>query len=111
MANEVELTEIDSLNDNLDPVQYPCVIVDGVTTENEFFFFRDRTIDNPEICLPMYFECEGELVQLGQFPLCLEYLLTLRSIGDYKVTLCKSEQDRTPIDLNDPNVLMKFIKL
>lgn len=59
----------------------------------------------------MYFECEGSMVEIGQFPLTLDFLLALKNIGDYKVFLCKAQGDKTQIDLNDANTLMKFIKL
>ena len=111
MSSEVELTQIDNLNDDSDPVEYPCVILGGVETESEFLFFMNRKVDKPDICLPMYFECEGEMVKLGQFQLDLDYLLAIRSIGKYEVTLCRSESDTTKIDLDNPDTLMKFIKL
>ena len=51
------------------------------------------------------------MVEIGQFPLTLDFLLALKNIGDYKVFLCKAQGDKTQIDLNDANTLMKFIKL
>jgi|GEM_PF-2226646 hypothetical protein len=109
----IYLEEVDDLIEKSSISKYPCIVIEGIETESEFVFFRNRTIkeDEKDLCLPMYFECEGSMVEIGQFPLTLDFLLALKNIGDYKVFLCKAQGDKTQIDLNDANTLMKFIKL
>ena len=50
-------------------------------------------------------------VKLGDFPLTLDFLLVLRSVGDYKVTLYTDKNTAKPLNLNDAEILQKFIKL
>lgn len=113
VEQSIDLLEVDDLFEPINDreMQYPCIAIYGIETENEFLFFRDRIVKDDSVCLPMYFECEGQLVELGKFPLTLDFLLALRSIGDYTIFLCSSESEKKQIDLNDPDTLIKFIKL
>ena len=114
MPNEtVELEEVNDLLvcDDTNALEYPCIIISGITTENEYLFFSQRKVPEECACLKMYFECEGEMVELGLFPLTLDFLLSLRSIGDYGIQLCYDETRSKFIDLNDATTLTKFIKL
>lgn len=106
----VYLTEIDDFSD-AECTEYPCVIIDGIETENEFLHFRNRRVDDPDVCVPMFFECEGEMVRLGMFPLTLDFLLTIRGIGGYRITLQTDGNTQKAIDLDDAETLCKFIKL
>ena len=107
----IDLNEVEDLIEKATLDVFPSIVIDGIKTENEFVFFHDRTVEDPEECLPMYFECEGEMVKLGLFPMTLDFLLTLRNIGNYTVTLCIEPTKKKAIDLNDPATLIKFIKL
>lgn len=107
----VALEEVSALQDEAKLKEFPCIVIDGIETENEFIFFKDRVVDDPELCIPMYFECENEMVKIGMFPLTLDFLLVLRSIGGYSLTLYTGEDECKPIDLDDVSTLMKFIKL
>lgn len=107
----INLSEVEDLIEKATLNVFPSIVIDGIKTENEFIFFHNRTVDDPEECIPMYFECEGEMVKLGLFPMTLDFLLTLRNIGDYTVTLCTSPTEKKEIDLNNPETLLKFIKL
>lgn len=109
----IELEAVDDLLsfDSSGEMEYPCIVISGITTENEYLFFSQRTVTEEDACLKMYFECEGEMVELGQFPLTLNFLLSLRSIGNYEIQLHSNASKYKIIDLNDADTLMKFIKL
>lgn len=89
---------------------YPCILIDGVTTEEEINFFRERPF-NTNTSLPLFCIVSDTVISLGALELTLFNLLDLRSIYSYNVTLCKSAENRVVLDLNDPNTLIKFIKL
>lgn len=91
-------------------VEYPCVFIDGISSNDEVEFFRQRRYTDGA-SVPMYCQVQNALLSLGKFDLTLESLLDLRSIFRYRLTLYKSESNSVEIDLNDPVVLMKFIKL
>lgn len=111
LEESIVLEEVNVFQESSEFESFPCVLLNGIETENEFLFFKNRTVDDPELCVPMYFECEGEKIKLGDFPLTLDFLLVLRSIGDYKVWLYTDANNRKLVDLNDANTLIKFIKL
>lgn len=113
MDNVVELDEYvdNDLEDfAMENVQYPCIFIDGITTEEEVQFFRSKERD-VNTSLPMYCMIEGIPLSLGRLELSLDSLLELRSLFDYKITLYRSINDKVPIDLNDAQQLIKFIKL
>lgn len=111
MQDTVNLTEVNDLIYSDTNLTYPCVIITGLETMSEYTFFHGREIDDPELCIPAFFECEGEMTEIGMFPMTLDFLLTVRGIGDYGITLCTDADTKKEIDLNDAETLMKFIKL
>lgn len=94
----------------LDNLRYPCVVIHNLTTEEEVEFFRNRVTDE-ELALPLYGDLEGQKFYIGNFELVLDTLLTIRNISDYGLTLMKDRDICRHIDLNDADVLTKFIKL
>lgn len=111
-AVEMSLEELD-LNNNDEAAQivlsYPCVIMSGVHSQEEYDFFnqaghRDNTI-------PGYVEIDGVFVKMMDFDFSIDTLLKLKFLGNYTLTLYRSEDDSVPIDLENPYFLMKFIKL
>lgn len=109
----VNLNEVDDLIEHTQISEYPCLVIDGITTENEYIFFNQRTVkeEDKELCLPLYFNCEDSMVKITDLPMTLDSLLMLRNIGDYTLSLHRGDDDIVPIDLNDSNTLIKFIKL
>lgn len=97
---------------NEDGLVFPCVIISGVMTGQELELFRSssdltRTAD----ALPLFVEFEGEHRQIGVFFLDLDFVLDLKYIADYSITLCESDEKRKEIDLQNGEDLMKFIRL
>lgn len=111
---EVTLDEVDDMSPSgladADSVKYPCIVIGGVTSEEEVKYFRNREVDEAS-SLPMYCLVEGIPLGLGGLELSLVSLLALRTLFPYKVTLYRSVNDSVEIDLNDANTLVKFIKL
>lgn len=91
-------------------VQYPCLFIEGVTSEEEVIFLKNRKHET-DLCLPLYCKVEGVPVEIGEFEMTLDSLLTLRSVFDYQLFLHKAVGVVTEIDLNDTNTLLKFIRL
>ena len=89
---------------------YPCVLLGGITSNEEIEFFRNRKTDE-DVSVTAYCMVDGEPINLGQIELTLNGLLFLRSIFPYEVQLCISEEKFVKIDLNDPKDLMRYIRL
>lgn len=109
-ALNLEVCSDDSATDILAGVEYPCLMIDGITSEEEIFFFRDRSVSS-DASLPLYCVIENVPLKIGTCELELKALLSLKGIFDYKLTLCKDAEHRIELDLNNPTVLMKFIRL
>lgn len=91
-------------------MKYPCLVISGLTTEEELTFFRKREYSE-EVSLPLYCEMENVPYEIGKMELSFDSLLALRVIADYDLKLYRSAQDVIQIDLNDPITLLKFIRL
>lgn len=111
---DVVLEDCNELNDfsfMMKDVKYPCVVIEGITSNDEIEFFRNRGKET-DSSLAAYMVVEGEPVSLGFFDLTLENLLAVREIYDYKLVIYKERSSEgTLIDLNDPSTLIKFIRL
>ena len=91
-------------------IKYPCLFIDGITSEEELRFFKESS-KGSDASLPLYCNVENIPLEVGSMELELHALLALKGIFDYKLALYKSADQRIPLDLNDPNVLIKFIRL
>ena len=89
---------------------YPCAIITGITTLEEFEFFRKHKND-PELSIPLFCPVDGVMCEVGLLELSLTRFLTLRSIADYHVEIKRSATDSVVVDLNNPEALLKFIKI
>lgn len=106
-----ECNELNDLSFMKDGMQYPCVIIDGITSNNEIVFFRNHS-KKTDSSVPAYMLVSGEPVSLGYFDLVLDNLLAIREIYDYKVRLYKEKDgEGIWIDLDNPDTLIKFIRL
>lgn len=93
------------------PKEFPYLLVRGINTEEEFKFYQNMTVLESEVSVPVYTEVEGVPVQVMTTDLSLQFFLNLHFIADYDVFLWTSETESIRIDLNNPNQLIKFIKL
>lgn len=87
---------------------YPCVVIDGLTTKEEFYFFRDNSV-NTINSLPLYTNALGQCVELGTIDLTFQNLLALKIMFNYRIRVCFSDTEEKIIDLNNPEHLEQFI--
>ena len=108
---EILLDEIDKdiALDAGDELVFPCVILHGLDTEAEFNYFRSKVIKNQ--ALPLYCIINDSYYRVGMINFDLDTMLSLRQIFDYQLELRKSMDNSVILDLNDPETLIKFIKL
>lgn len=109
---EVEvINDSDGVNDSIsDSLSFPCILIAGIETEEEVTFFSNRKA-TPFMALPLYLNFHGLVKRIGEFELSLDNLLRTRSVGNYSIKLGRSADDFVDIDVNEPNTLLKFIKL
>ena len=91
-------------------VEYPSLFIEGMETEEEFAFFRNKGAEGGDT-LPLYCIIEGTPVKVCQLPVCLQTFLDLYIIGGYKVKLYKTAEQHSEIPIDDPIAIVKFIKL
>lgn len=91
-------------------IKYPSILIEGIDSEEELAFFKSRYSD-PDMSLPLYCMFDDVPFEVGKFELSFDSLLALRVIFEYKLWLQRSQDDKVFIDLNNPVMLLKFIKL
>lgn len=90
-------------------IEYPCIRIEGLNTVEEFEFFREKG-KLAKCGLPLYSEVDGILTRVGEFEISVDSLLSVKNIADYGLILMTSPEEEKRIELNDPLVLMKFIR-
>jgi len=112
-ALSVELDELDlqgGYNASvMEGVQFPFLLAEGVNSEEEFAYLRDRPVMDG-MGLPLFCYVEGQLVQIGYADLTIDSLLAFHAMG-YRLTLEREVSDSVFIDVDSPEYLTKFIKL
>ena len=88
----------------------PSLVIDGITSVEEVEYFRNRLCDADK-SLPLFYQDDTGFVEIGKLELSLNSLLTLKNIYDYKLKLYKTPDVFVDLDLNDPKVLIKFIRI
>ena len=94
----------------LEELQYPSIFLSGITTLDEVKFFKKRAYSEDR-ALPIYGEIDGEYFKIGMLDLTLDSLLSLRTIFDYSIEIKYSKDEGAVLDLNNPDVLIQFIRL
>lgn len=111
MLDTVELQEVDDfIPESSEGMKFPCIIIEGITTEEEVLYFNSKFCDTNK-SLPLYIEFDGVFKKIGTFELSLDNLLVVRSIDEYKIKLATSKEKLIEIDLESPDNLIKFITL
>lgn len=93
-----------------DELTYPCIVIEGVTTKPELEYLS-RIPEKKGRSLPLFVHAFDMNLRLGWFPVesTTMILVSTISLGSYKVFLCKSENDRKEIDIDDMNTRLKSI--
>jgi len=93
-----------------DQIDYPCMVIDGLTTVEEAQFLH-RLKPNSEMVLPLYCSIDGTIKRIGTSELTIKYLQILNYLGDYGVSIMKSAGAVSPLDLKDVNTYLGLITL
>lgn len=108
-VSDVTVLDFDDM-ETPDDVEYPHIFVDGIETTEEFAFFSNRKYDS-DVILPLYCKVDNLLAKVGDMACELNAFLELRFIHDYRVFICKDANSKKEVPLDDPEALIKFIKL
>ena len=90
---------------------YPCLLLEGETTSVDFQYLlsilaREKTDDNE---IPVYLNFKGIIKKFGYVKMDLNSLFDFYYTLNYKLTFCQDESNSKVLDLNDGNLLEKFI--
>lgn len=108
LALEV-LEEVESTT-TADVIEYPCMVIDGLTTVEEAQFLN-RMKPSSEMVLPLYCSIDGTIKRIGTSELTIKYLQILNYLGDYCVSIRKAESVASSLDLKDVNTYLRLITL
>lgn len=110
-CEDVELESVDLEVKRETDVIYPSVLIDSIESEEEFRFFHNRGFGREEQAIPLYCYVDDNLTLVGKFELSVDSLLAVRAISDYDVYLMLSKDKHKQIDLDNPETMLKFVKL
>lgn len=105
-----EYTDDEFKNLNYENVVYPCIFIEGLSNTFEIKYFSERLCDE-SLSYPLDCEVEGVPFKIGNFEMSLDNLLAIRRIFGYNIYLHKNEDNIVKIDLNNPETLIKFIRV
>lgn len=113
-SDDIELESL-SLNDEyleqaMKQLPYPILILEGLTSEEEFIYFRNRPYSD-STAVPLYCYVDEIITRVGMLDFTMDSLLAIRSMGNYRLLLMKDRETEVEVRLNDPDFLSKFIKL
>ena len=93
-----------------DQIDYPCMVIDGLTTVEEAQFLH-KLKPNSEMVLPLYCSIDETIKRIGTSELTIKYLQILNYLGDYGVSIMKSAGVVSTLDLKDVNTYLGLITL
>lgn len=109
--DNVELVTVNDSFEEFAEVVYPCLIINGATSQEEVNFlkrFQVRKENSKAIFL--YCEAPQGIIEIGHVELSLQFLLTLSRMPGYKLFSVFSEKStKQEINLTNPEVLINFI--
>lgn len=109
LTSEVGFDTIEETSEYSEPGEYPCLIVEGLSTEQELNFFSNYCENSPD-ALPLYTFVGEMYIPVGYLELTLKTVLAVQSIYPYKFELAKSAEDRRSLDFTDSTFLEKLIR-
>lgn len=112
LVKSLEIAEVDEGSSDVssDKLVYPSIIIEGVELVEEIQFLFNYEFDASK-SIPLFVKSFGVIKRIGSIELTLDAFQLIRTIADYKLTLMKTPTDMVNLDLNDPNTLIKLIKL
>jgi hypothetical protein len=89
-------------------LETPCVVIKNVMLDQEIVYLQSK-VSNDETSVALYVEFEGENIKIGRIDLTMDNLLSLSTLLKYEMSL--HLPDGRIADLNDPQILMNFIRI
>lgn len=109
MEIDLGLDEVEEVPESMpSDTIYPCILLGGVTIMSELEYLG--SLKESSRTLPMYISLEGKIKRLGFFEMTSDFISTLAIIGDYTVTLYKSETVMKEIKF-DYDTLLNFVTI
>ena len=117
--SNIETSTVDFLEDEIElesfsiDYTYPSVLLSGVQTEWELEYLSKYTC-REDASLPLYVEFEGIIANVGNIELTSSYFITLTTLtkdNPYNIKLLLNAKEEKVIKYNEPEELVKFIKL
>ena len=109
--DNVELITVDDSFEEYADVKYPCLLINGATSQEEIDFlkkFQSNKKDSKAIFL--YCEAPQGVIEVGYVELSLHFLLTLSRMPGYRLfSVFSEESTKQEIDLTNPKILINFI--
>lgn len=105
--------ELESIHENQNDISidYPSIILEGITSKEEVDYFRE-IITSSDNLLPLYCKIGSKYKKLGYININLDTFIMIRNISkEYKVYLAKSKDIISEIDLNKTETYLKLIKI
>lgn len=109
---DIDIPKFEDTEEEIEEVQYPCLIVTGVNTKEEAKYFKTVCSITSEFidAFPLYIDIEGEPVYLADFTITHQTLLKIAYIFDnYGIKFYKSAEDSFDIDLKDQETYVRFL--
>ena len=104
--------ELDVFNDDvaeaiMDTIDYPCIVVEGVSSEYELEFLSKLKSGNATF--PLYCKVESVVRKIGVINMDIQTFLLLKSIDNYSVKLFGSKDSFSEIKLDDYHTFLKML--
>lgn len=106
IAEDVEDNTVQS-----DVIEYPCLILDGITTLPEMKFLVERK-NVTDTILTLYVRFEDVVKRITTLDFSMEVLQLLRSISKgYRLHFLRSPSEEMELDLSDATTYIKLLKI
>lgn len=113
MLNEVSLTEVSLGDDNIQETEdkgglsYPCLILDGVS-QGTVLVLKSMSSEQG---IPLYYKNGDSYVYVFNVDLSLDFLLALSGFKLARLYKCVEEGKQDEIDIRDPEVLSRLMRV
>ncbi|WP_304427867.1 hypothetical protein [uncultured Clostridium sp.] len=93
-------------------LEYPCVILEGVTSVEELNYLKKAFKEEDDTKLPFYIKAFGTHKKIGKINISLDEVLGLDYISkDYKISIWNSPDESVNLDTKNEEDLIKLIRI
>lgn len=109
--DNIELVTVNDSFEEYADVVYPCLIINGATSQEEVNFLKRFQVSKEDSkAIFLYCEASQGVIEIGHVELSLQFLLTLSRMPGYKLfSVFSEESTKQEINLTNPEVLINFI--